>query len=184
MEKLRSLKPLIVFHIVLNVIIVLFVTGASYYHVPLEGLKDHGIYFLHLCALQATVAGFIYIVSLFKWTFRIVFTVLFLTYCGFSFWAYSQDISITPSLIQGVIETTPDIAIDLITIPYLLFFLLAIAVLIFILKWHSKLQRKKGLKILIIPALACIILFFGFEKKQHGIFNYRLPYNVIAGVKE
>ncbi|MBT8262757.1 MAG: phosphoethanolamine transferase [Bacteroidia bacterium] len=184
MEKLKRIKPVIVFHLVLNAIIVVFITGASYYHVPLEGLKDHAIYFLHLCALQSTVAGILYVLSLFKWTFRVVFSILFLSYCGFSFWAYSQDISITRSLIQGVMETKPDIAIDLITIPYFIFYLVAIAVLIFILNWHGRLNRRKGFRIFIVPAVALIIMFFVFERKQYGIFKFRLPYNVVVALDD
>ncbi len=184
MEKLRNLKPVIFFHLALNAIIVVFITGASYYHVPLEGFKDHAIYLLHLCALQATVAGMLYVLSLFKWTFRIVFSILFLAYCGFSFWAYSQDISITPSLIQGVLETKPDIAIDLITIPYFLFYLFAVALLILILNWYGNLDSRRGVRILIVPALALVIMFFIFERKQYGIFKFRLPYNVVVALDE
>jgi glucan phosphoethanolaminetransferase (alkaline phosphatase superfamily) len=184
MEKLKRLKPVILFHLSLNAIIVVFITGASYYHVPLEGFKDHAIYFLHLCALQATVAGMLYILSLFKWTFRIVFSILFLAYCGFSFWAYSQDISITPALIQGVLETKSDIAIDLITIPYFIFYLFAVAVLIFVLNWHGKIDRRKGLRVFILPAIALILMFFIFESKQYGVFKFRLPYNVVVALEE
>jgi glucan phosphoethanolaminetransferase (alkaline phosphatase superfamily) len=184
MERLKRLKPVIYFHLVMNIIIVLFITGASYYHVPLEGFKDRVIYFLHLCALQATVAGFLYVLSLFKWPFRIIFSIFFLGYCGFSFWAYSQDISITPSLIQGVLETKPDIAIDLINIPYFLFYVVAVAVLFFILKWHSGLERRRGLKVMIFPAVALMIMFYVMEQRQYGIFKFRLPYNVAVAVEE
>ena len=183
-EKLRSLRPLLAFHLVLNTIVVLFITGASYYHVPLEGFKDRAIYFLHLCALQSTVAGFLYFLSLYRWPFRIVFSALFLLYCCFSYWAYTQDISFTPALIQSVFETKPDIAADLITLPYLLFFLLAAATLGFILRWYSKIEPRQGFRILVLPALACVILYFGFEYKQYGIFKFRLPYNVIQAVED
>ncbi len=184
MERLRRLKPILFFHLLLNTLVVVFITGASYYHVPLEGFKDHGVYFLHLCLLQATVAGFLYFLSLYKWPFRIVFSTLFLGYCSFSFWAYTQDISVTPALIQGVFETKPDIAIDLITAPYFLFFLIAIAALILILKLHSRIQPRIGFAILVLPALACIFLYSAMERYQKGILMFRLPYNVIEGIKE
>ncbi len=184
MERLKKLKPIIYFHLVLNATIVLFITGASYYHVPLEGFKDHAIYFLHLCALQGTVAGFLYFLSLFKWPFRILFSILFLAYCGFSFWAYSQDISITPSLIQGVLETKPDIAVDLVTIPYFMFYLAAVTALVFLLKWHSRLPKRRGLKVFVAPALALIIMFYVLERRQFGFFKFRLPYNVAVAVEE
>ena len=184
MEKLKSLKPILLFHLLLNVSVVLFITGASYYHTPLEGLKDTSIYMLHLFMLQTTVAGILYFLSLNKWVFRIVFSALFLFYCGFSFWAYSQDISITLPLIQSVIETKPDIAIEVITLPYALFFLAAIGTLYFIHNKHQKIQPSKGFKILVLPALACIFLFYFLEQKRPGSLKNRLPYNLISGLTE
>ena len=184
MEKLRRLKPVILFHLLLNTIVVIFITGASYYHIPLEGYKDTGIYLLHLFALQLTVGGILYFLSLNKWLFRILFSILFLLYCGFSFWAYSQDISVTMPLIQSVLETKADIAIDVITLPYILFLVAAILALSFLLKRHQKLQSSKGFKILVIPALLCVSLFFVLEQKRPGSLKNRLPYNLANGFIE
>lgn len=184
MEKLKNLKPLLLFHLFLNVSVVLFITGASYYHIPLEGIKDTSVYVFHLLLLQTTVAGILYFLSLNRWVFRIVFSALFLLYCGFSYWAYSQDISITLPLIQSVLETKPDIAIDVITIPYALFFVAATGVLYFIHKKHQNIQPSKGFKILVIPALACIMLFYLLEQKRPGSLKNRLPYNLIGGLSE
>jgi glucan phosphoethanolaminetransferase (alkaline phosphatase superfamily) len=167
-----------------NVAVILFITGASYYHIPLEGLKDTGIYLIHLILLQTTVAGFIYFLSLNKWIFRIGFSLLFLLYCGFSFWAYSQDLSITLPLIQSVLETKTDIAIDVITTPYAVFILLAIAALVFINRKHKRLNHFNGFKLLVIPAGLCIFLFFVLEEVRPGSLKNRLPYNLIGGFAE
>lgn len=183
MEKLRSLKPVIVFHLLLNGIVILFITGASYYHTPLEGFKDTAIYLGHLLLLQTTVAGMLYFLSLNKWIFHIVFSALFLMYCGFSFWAYTQDISITMPLIQSVVETKSDIAIDLISTPYILFFVVAILALHFILKRQRSIQPTKGFLIFVIPALLAMCLFFALEKIRPGSLVHRLPYNAVLGLK-
>jgi lipid A ethanolaminephosphotransferase len=183
MEKLKSLKPVISFHLFLNLAVVLFITGASYYHTPLQGAKDTLIYFVHLCALQTSIAGFLYVISLHRWVFRLVFSVLFLSYCCFSFWAYSQDISVTPALIHSVFETKTDIAIDVITWPYVLFFICALAILIFILKWYNRINPTQGFKILIIPAILCMVVFCVIEEKRPGSLKNRLPYNVFFGIK-
>jgi glucan phosphoethanolaminetransferase (alkaline phosphatase superfamily) len=184
MEKLKRLKPILLFHLLVNVAVVVFITGASYYHIPLDGIKDTGIYLIHLILLQTTVAGFIYFLSINKWVFRIGFSALFLLYCGFSFWAYSQDLSITLPLIQSVLETKTDIAIDVITIPYALFFIAAIGALFFILRRHSGFNPLKGFKLLVVPALLCVTLFFVLEQMRPGSLKNRLPYNLIGGLTE
>lgn len=182
MEKLRSLKPNIAFHLLLNVVVVLFITGASYYHTPLVGFKDTAIYFVHLCALQTTLAGLLYFLSLQRWVFSIGFSTFFVIYAGFAFWAYSQDISVTPGLIQAVIETKPDIAADLITWPFVLFYLFVIVVLYFLLKLYRTIHPTNGFRWFLIPALGCFALFFYLEQKRPGSLKNRLPYNVVQGM--
>ncbi len=184
MEKLRKLRPVLWFHLLVNVMVILFVTGASYYHIPLDGIKDTGIYLIHLLLLQTTVAGFIYFLSLNKWVFRVGFSALFLLYCGFSFWAYSQDLSITLPLVQSVLETKTDIAIDVITLPYTIFFLFAITALIFIHRKHGRIKPFNGFKLLVTPAALCIVLFFVLEEMRPGSLKNRLPYNLIGGLAE
>jgi glucan phosphoethanolaminetransferase (alkaline phosphatase superfamily) len=183
MEKLRSLKPNIFFHLFVNVVVVIFITGASYYHTPLEGFKDKAIYLLHLFILQTTVAGIIYFLSLIKWVFRIVFPTLFLLYCCFSFWSYSQDVSVTSGLIQAVFESTSDIVIDVITLPYILFFLAALIAVYLVLKFYSRIEPRKGIFGFSIIALSCIGLYFVTENKRNGTLKNRLPYNAIYGLK-
>jgi lipid A ethanolaminephosphotransferase len=182
MEKLRSLKPNILFHLLLNAVVVIFITGASYYHTPLEGLKDKSVYFLHLLALQSTVAGILYFLSLQKWLFRIGFSILFLLFCSFSFWAYSQDVSVTPGLIQAILETQPDIVMDLITLPYALFMAAAALVLVFLLKRYKSIQPRRGFLGFLIPALLCLAFFFFIENIRPGSVKNRLPYSIVAGV--
>ena len=137
MGRFPKIKTVVKFHILLNLFVVIFITGASYYHIPFQGFKDTSIYLLHLLSLQITVAGFLYFLSLNKWVFRIFFSLLFIIFCGFSFWAYSQDISVTEHLIHSVIETKPDIAFDLITLPYIGYLLLSFVALFFILVYHG-----------------------------------------------
>lgn len=184
MAWLKRNKNRIFFHIALNCAVVFFITGASYYHTPLEGGKDTLVYLGHLILLQTTVAGFIYFLSLNKWLFRIVFSALFLFFCSFSFFGYTQDISVTPGLIQAVFETTPDIAIDLITAPYIAFLIAAIVVLIFFIKWHKRLDNRKSTGIFSVIAIGCIALFFITEMKRLNTLKSRLPYNVFFGVED
>jgi lipid A ethanolaminephosphotransferase len=181
---LNSIKGLVSFHLAVNIAIVIFITGASYYHTPLEGGKDTLVYLGHLALLQSTVAGFIYFLTLNKWLFRLVFSALFLFFCSFSFFVYTQDISVTPGLIQAVFETTPDVAIDLITLPYIAFLIAATLVLVFFIKWHNRLRAKKAIFLFSIIAAACIALFFITELKRLNTLKSRLPYNVFNGVED
>lgn len=183
MVKWHEIKPLLLFHLLVNVVFVLFITGASYFHTPLTGWKDSMIYLVHLALLQTTVAGIIYFLSLYPRLFRIFFSLMFLSMSCFSFWAYTQDVSVTPALIQAIFETKPDIAADVITLPYVLFFLGAVAALFFILKFYKNIQPRREMRLLWIPALACVVLFFVVESNRRGSLKNRLPYNIFYAIK-
>lgn len=183
MEKLKGLKPQLLFHLLLNTVVVLFITGASYYHTPLEGFKDHAVYLIHLFVLQSTVAGGLYLLSLNRWLFKIGFSVLFLAFGCFSFWAYTQDLSITSSLIQAVFETKPDIVIDVLTWPYLLFIVAMIVTLVLIMKAYAKIRPRAHWKLFFPAALLCCFGFYVMEQKRPGSLKNRLPYNVYYGVQ-
>ena len=59
----KSHRKLIVFHFILNIVFALFITASSYYHVPLNTTEAKGMYFIHLCVLQSTFVGILYLIS-------------------------------------------------------------------------------------------------------------------------
>ncbi len=182
MEKSKNIKQVVLFQLLLNGTVVVFITLASYIHIPLTGLKDVGVYLFHLFLLQLTVSGFLYLLSLQRWMFKVIFPFLFLSLSSFSFWVYTQDISVTMPLIQSVLETKPDIAIDLITAPFLLYLSFSVVALFFIFRQYKKINPLAGFKRLLLPALACIFLFSMIENKRYGTLKNRLPYNVFYGL--
>lgn len=184
MENRKKRYKTIYFHLFVNIVVVFFITGASYYHTPLQGGKDTLVYLIHLLLLQTTVAGGIYFLSLFRWVFYITFPLVFISLSSFAFFAYSQDISITSGLIQAVAETKPDIAFDLVSWPFVFYLLATILIVFFILKRYQKVQPRAYLKIWLLPALGCVALYFIVESKRYNTFKSRLPYNVSVGINE
>ena len=184
MVRLGALKPNIRFHLLLNVLVVIFITGASYYHTPLNGLKDHLVYLIHLCVLQITLAGALYFLSLHRLLFKVVFSLLFLSLSAFAFWGYSQDLSVTKELLHAIVETKPDIAVDTITWPFFGYLLMASLCLVYVLRQYKKIDPRAYWKLFAPAALLCVSLFYILEQKRPGSLKNRLPYNVYYGVKD
>lgn len=180
---MESLKKAISFHSVLNIVVALFITGASYYHTPLANFKDTSIYLVHFIALQTSIAGGLYFLSIHKWIFRVVFSILFIGLSCFSFWAYTQDVSITDGLIQATLEAKYDIVKDLITLPYIAFMSICFAVLFLLLKWHSKIKHTQRILRMSLLSIGCMSVFFIVEHKRPASFKNRLPFNVFYGVQ-
>ena len=184
MASKSAIKQHILFHLCLNALVVIFITGASYYHLPLSGFKDTLTYFIHLIILQSSVAGILYFLSFSLWIFRLVFTPLFFLFSAFAFWAYTQDISVTPHLIQAAFESKPDIAIDVISGPFLAYLGLSLVATWVMMYWRKTIGKAPKPLILGSLALACLSLYPLTEHYRPGSLQNRLPYNVVYSISE
>ena len=179
MEKLKKYKEEIKFHLLLNILFAVFISFASYIHIHLEGSKSYFIYGCHFLILQFSVFGFLYLLSLSKILFRILFPVVFFTLSTISFWVYTQDISINSGMIQAILESNIDIAIDVFSFQFGLFMLFSVIGIIFCIKKYLQLMRNQfGFPLLILSILA-ISVFFIAENYRYGILKKKTPIQCI-----
>ncbi len=184
LEFLNKHKKQIIFYLFLNILFVFFISLSSYVHIPLSGIKDRFLYFTHVVILQFSIVGYIYVSTLNKWLLRLVFLPCFLVFSLFAYWTYTQDISITNSMIKVIIETKPSIAIDLISIPFILFFVLIILIIFIIDKAYKKTYSIKVNMVFCFITICSIISFFVVENKRGNTLKSRLPYSVFFGLKD
>ncbi|WP_284653592.1 phosphoethanolamine transferase [Flavobacterium terrisoli] len=184
MEVIKKYKTQLLFHLFLNLVFAIFVTFASYYHLPVYKFSDFGFYLAHFLALQFSVFGFLYVLSLNKFVFRIGFPIVFFLFSIVGYWVYSQDIAITHSIIQVTLETKPDIALDLISLPFIFYVLVSIAVIFLVLRLYSKVKVNPLKSPLILLAIIGIASYSFVENYRFGTFNRRLPYNVIIATQD
>lgn len=184
MEKVRVFKSQLKNLLLINLIIGLNITLASYVHLPINSIKDFSIYAIHFIALQITVFGFTYFFSLHKLFYLILFPIVYLIFSFISFWVFSQDISLTPGVIQAALETKLDIATDTISFPLILYLFWSICCLYFCVSLFKKNSPFYLKSPLLIMALLSIGLFYFGEKMKFGVFKRRLPYNAIKAIKD
>lgn len=175
-------KKVICFHALLNIVFALFVTCASYYHIPLNGGKDVFVYGIHLCLIQSTFAGILYIFSLSRVLFKVVFSVLFLILGFISFWVYSIDISMSSGLIHAVFTTKSYIVKDIFSVQLLLFIMVLVGVLFLVFRLYNKLIITTGVKLFFPISLLLIGMFFYLDKIRLKSFSTKLPYSLFYSV--
>lgn len=175
-------KKVIFFHVLLNIVFALFVTCASYYHIPLKGGKDVLVYILHLCLIQSTFAGILYVFSLSRILFKVVFSVLFLVFGFISFWVYSIDLSMSSALIHAVFTTKSYIVKDLFSLQLLLFLIALVGVLFFLFRVYNKLAVTTGVKLFFPISLLLIGMFFYLDNVRLRSFSTKLPYSLFYSV--
>jgi len=102
----------------------------------------------------------------------------------FSYWVYTQDISISYSIVQPVLESRIDIALDLLTTQFIIFSVLVLLVIVFIIKHHQKIKINQIKSPLFAVALIAVGSFFILNKYGVGNLKWRMPYNLTYGFFE
>lgn len=173
----KEIKSNVRFHLVVNIIFLLTITLASYIHIPLKSLKNHFFYFIHMCALQSSFAGILYFLSLNKYLFKTLFSIIYIALGLVAFWVYSIDISISPFLIDASFQTEVELIKDLISIPLLIYVIILFILLFIILKLYSNVKIR-FFRVSTLISLCLISIFFIAEKLRPETFQFKLPYQL------
>ena len=184
MQLIKKYNPQIVFYLLLYLVIAIFITFSSYVHLPLSTPKDYLYYGLHFLLLQFIVVSFFYILSRCKWSFYLIFPPLFLIFSLFAFWTYTMDISPTPAIIQASLESKPDIIIDLISIPLIIYVFFSLLALFVLLRYYKKHDMHRQDRYFFILSFIGISLFFITEKYRYNTLKSRMPFNLVYGIYE
>ncbi len=184
MEVIKKYKHQLYFHLLLNLAFGIWITFASFVHIPLHDFKDHLFYFAHFLMLQFSIFGFLYFLSINRLLFVIVFPIAFLLFSCAAYWVYFQDITISQSIIQAAVETKPDVVFDLISIPFALYLIVTILIVIVILRYYRRVDVNPVKSPLILLALFGMLLYPIIEHYKGGAFNRRLPFNIIASTED
>jgi glucan phosphoethanolaminetransferase (alkaline phosphatase superfamily) len=177
-------KKQILFYVLLNVVFVAFITLSSYVHIPLSGYKDRLLYGIHIVLLQFSLSGYIYLATLHKWLFRLLFIPCFFILSLFAYWTYTQDISITHALVEIVLETKPSMVKEMLSIPVFACIGICVIVIVLLHRLYTKIQPIKINAPFVAISVVSIVSFFIIENKRGNTLKSRLPYNVIYGVKD
>lgn len=180
---LRKNKRLLLFHLVVNGLIALFISGSSYVHVPLTSAKGIISYLFHFILLQFTIFGFTYLLALNKYIFYSVFSILFVFFSFIGFWGYTQDVVVTDGVIQSSLEVKSNIFIELFNVYIVGYLLLSIIALYFIIRQYRKVPQKFNFLVLGL-ALIAIGVFYYMNSIRYKTLSSRLPYSVVDGFME
>ena len=181
---MEKLKQELKFHLGLHVLIAIFVTIASYIYLPFDNVKGNFTYIIHFLLLHFSLFGYIYLLSLFKKVFFIVFPILFFIVTSFSFWVYTQDLTIGTGMIQAILETNIDVAVDILNFYFIAFVLVSLSAILLFLKFNKRKQISSIKSPLFYLSFFGILTFFVVENYKFDAFKKRLPYNIYFGSLE
>ena len=184
MERLKKIKKELINYSLINIIIAINITIASFAHIPFGDLKGFFLYFLYFLAVQATLFGFMYLLTLNKYVFYTLFPITFIVSSTLGFWVYVQDLSINYGLIESVLESNVDIALDFISPYFLCYFIWIIVSTFLCIKLFKNLKASKIKSPLFLIAILCVCFYFIGEHLKRDVFTSKLPYNIITALKK
>jgi glucan phosphoethanolaminetransferase (alkaline phosphatase superfamily) len=184
MEVIKKYKAQIRFHFLLNLVFAAFVTFASFIHVPLNSYEDHFIYLAYFLTLQFSVFGFLYLLSINRWIFMLLFPLLFMACAITAYWVYVQDIAISQNLIQVALETKSDIVFDLISLPFIMYLLASILCVALMLYYHRSILKNQLKSPLFLLAIVAVLSCPVIEDIKLGVFSRRLPFNIAFSARD
>ena len=182
MEVLRKYKNQLIFQLLLNLFIAVFISFSSYYHLPLSGFKDYLSYGIHFLLIQFTLFGFCYIGTLHRHLFRFILVPVLLFFSLYAYWIYTQDISITQAIIQATFETKPDIAVDLLTTPFIIYIATVLVYLYVLIRKQKSITKESFNKPFLVLAMIGMFVFYKIDNYRYHTFSSRMPYSLVTGI--
>jgi glucan phosphoethanolaminetransferase (alkaline phosphatase superfamily) len=110
--------------------------------------------------------------------FKILFPILFVVISAFSFWVYTQDLTIGVGMIQAIIETKVDIAMDTISYQFIFFIVFSTFSILYYFRYYRKARKSSIKSPLFFVAILGVLTFFIVENYKYDAFKNRLPYSV------
>src|SRR5690606_34229714 len=178
MEVIKKYKTLIYFYDLVNLAVGLFITLSSYVNYPLFSFKDYLYYGAHFLLMHFSLFELVYLLTINKYFFYILFLPLFFLLSIAAFWGFTQDISLSAGVIQASLETRKDIVFDLISWQFIVFILLIVMVMMIMVRQYRKIKTKKFNYVFLFISGISFLVFFVVEDKRAGTFRNRLPYTL------
>mgnify|MGYP000474675163 FL=1 len=110
--------------------------------------------------------------------FKLVFPFLFIIASTFSFWVYTQDLTIGLGTIQGIFGTNVGEATDMFSYQFILFVLFSSLSILFFFKKQYNLQKSSIKSPLFVLSIFGVLTFFIVENYKFDAFKNRLPYSI------
>lgn len=151
---------------------------ANYIHIPMEGVKDLFLNFIHFLIVALGTFCLCYLLAINKYLFAILFPIVTALCAIIAYFIYSLNLTFTTSILDAALHNDLRTSIDVISLPLVLtiFFSLFIAIsAVFYRIKHIRFRFKW------VEILAILILFeivYTINLKRNNSICQRLPFSV------
>lgn len=157
--------------------------GTDFYKTPHKDFKDLLMLIFQWVVVSIATFGLLYLLSIQKTVFKICFPLLVFLCSILAYFRFALGISLTPNLLQSVLDNDLKTSLDLINIPLVLFVLVNLTIAIFICRY--RINKISIYKPGIHSIVAVIILFFTgiTHSRITAPVQHRIPFSIAYSIK-
>jgi len=180
---LKHDRPLLLFLLLTSLYFCVVFIGADFYKTPHEGTKDLLILVFQWSIVSLATFSLLYLLALNKTVFKVGFPVLVFLSAILAYFRYALAISLTPSLLNSVLDNDLKTSIDLISLPLIAFVAVnLIMAILFVLYRSKKITISQPFTHLTI-ALTLLLLTVGIKSRITAPIQHRIPFCISYSIK-
>jgi len=161
-----------------------FISPADFLNNPISNSKDFIIILSHWLVVLFATLGFIYLISISRYVFALIFPLFMLLNSVLAFFRYTANVSLTPMLVDASLHNDLRSSLDLVSVKLILYVIINLAVsACFIFYRFRKVKRTLPLFHL-VQSIIIIILFTTFISGFIRPISERLPYITYFATKK
>ena len=161
-----------------------FISPADFLNNPISNSKDFFIILSHWLVVLFATSGFIYLISINRYVFALIFPLFILFNSVLAFFRYTANVSLTPMLVDASLHNDMRSSLDLVSAKLILYVIINLAVSsCFIIYRFKKVKRTFPL-LHLVQSITIIILFTTFISGFIRPISERLPYITYFATKK
>lgn len=177
-------QSLIFFVVICTIWVGVFFILPDFLDNPFQGFKGFLITFLYWGIVSFASGFLIYLMAVNKYVFAILFPMYATLGAVVGFYRYSYKASLTPMIVEAVLNTDKGEASMFITSSLITFIIISLIIAAISVYLRFKFINNKHQLLHLVLALVGIVLTFNISGRLKRSLNERFPYNVYANLAE
>jgi len=161
-----------------------FISPADFLNNPISNSKDFIIILSHWLVVFFATLGFIYLISINKYVFALIFPIFILLNSVLAFFRFTANVSLTPMLVDASLHNDLRSSLDLVSTKLILYIILNLAISAFLIYYRFKKLKRTFPLLHLLQSITIIILFTTFISGFIRPISERLPYITYFATKK
>jgi glucan phosphoethanolaminetransferase (alkaline phosphatase superfamily) len=182
-EKLLKDRAYFIFLFVTGAVFSILIVSGNYFHTPAANVRDIVLIFFHWFIVSFAYFILIYLLSLNRWIFLLLFPVVNLISAIAVYNVFQYDISINPAIIESVLNVSLEEAGSFVSLPFLVYVLIVIVLSVLFAYYRYRKIQIRNYLVHIVLILAGFFFCRTIDKVRFKTISHRIPFSFYDAAK-